>query len=187
CSYELLTNDMLVDGNNIEALAEKYGAQTSGQGETVRPQSMHMFYMSVCNPKASVVTSRVFRSRIAIVQIIEEDILRPAYGSAIMSVACYARAQGYEHFILVDKMFFAKCLHKNKFFLHHCIVAYVLRNYDYVLYLDVNIGVVNPKRRIEDYIDEDLDLIFFERMANWGLTTETYLARNSQRAQNLLN
>ncbi|VDO42924.1 unnamed protein product [Haemonchus placei] len=134
-----------------------------------------------------MVSSSMKESHIAIVQVVEENIYRPAYGHAIMSVACYAKAQRYDHFILVDQMFFAKCLHKNRFFLQHCIVAYVLRNYDYVLFLDTNIGVVNPKRRIEEYVDENVDLIFAERAENWEFVTETYLVKNSKRALNFLN
>ncbi|XGW14984.1 hypothetical protein V3C99_000903 [Haemonchus contortus] len=134
-----------------------------------------------------MVSSSMKESHVAIVQVVEENIFRPAYGHGIMSVACYAKAQRYDHFILVDQMFFAKCLHKNRFFLQHCIVAYVLKNYDYVLFLDTNIGVVNPKRRIEEYIDENVDVIFAERTENWEFATETYLVKNSKRALNFLN
>ncbi|PIO71401.1 hypothetical protein TELCIR_06704, partial [Teladorsagia circumcincta] len=61
------------------------------------------------------------------------------------------------------------------FFRRHCIVAKYMEdseNLDYVLFIDSDIGVVNPKKRIEDFIDPLADIIFFDRFYNW----EAYLA-----------
>ncbi|KAK6037318.1 hypothetical protein COOONC_25177 [Cooperia oncophora] len=49
---------------------------------------------------------------------------------------------------------------------------------DYVLFIDSDIGVVNPKRLIEDFIDPQADIIFYYRFFNWEVMAGSYLVRN---------
>ncbi|EYC10694.1 hypothetical protein Y032_0054g2502 [Ancylostoma ceylanicum] len=49
--------------------------------------------------------------------------------------------------------------------------------------IDADIGVVNEKRRIEEFIDWDKDIIFYERFFNFEVTAGTYLAKNSEAAR----
>ncbi|KAK6036673.1 hypothetical protein COOONC_25822 [Cooperia oncophora] len=68
----------------------------------------------------------------------------------------------------------------------HCVVAHILPNYHTVLYIDADMGVVNPKRRIEEYIDDNVEITFFDRFYNWEVAAGSYIVRNTKWAQNFL-
>lgn len=48
---------------------------------------------------------------------------------------------------------------------------------DWVLFLDADIGVINPDHLIEEFIDPSYDLIFYERSYNLEIAAGSYLAR----------
>jgi hypothetical protein len=49
-----------------------------------------------------------------------------------------------------------------------------------MLFIDGDIGVVNPYRLIEEFIDDRVNIIFYDRLFNWEVATGSYLIRNSQ-------
>ncbi|KJH41493.1 hypothetical protein DICVIV_12527 [Dictyocaulus viviparus] len=57
---------------------------------------------------------------------------------------------------------------------------------DYLLFIDSDIGVVNPKRRIEEFIDEDVEIMFYDRFYNWEVMAGSYLVRNSRWSRSFL-
>ncbi|RCN51242.1 hypothetical protein ANCCAN_02603, partial [Ancylostoma caninum] len=73
-----------------------------------------------------------------------------------------------------------------RFFQRHCIVANTLPQYDYILFMDADMGVVNPKRRIEEYLDSKADIIFYDRFYNWEIAAGSYLVKNTTWSQNFL-
>ncbi|VDM56513.1 unnamed protein product [Angiostrongylus costaricensis] len=75
------------------------------------------------------------------------------------------------------------------FFRRHCVVAQFLKEFtefDYVLFIDSDIGVVNPKRRIEEFIDPKMEIIFYDRFFNWEVMAGSYLVRDSKWSQTFL-
>ncbi|KHJ75284.1 hypothetical protein OESDEN_25100 [Oesophagostomum dentatum] len=48
-------------------------------------------------------------------------------------------------------------------------------------------GVVNPKRRIEEYIDPSAEIIFYDRFYNWEVAAGAYLAKNTEWTVEFLN
>ncbi|CAD6186814.1 unnamed protein product [Caenorhabditis auriculariae] len=73
-----------------------------------------------------------------------------------------------------------------KFFRRHCVVAKILPNFEAVLFIDADIGVVNPKRRIEEYMDSNFDVVFYDRFYNWEITAGSYIVRNTSFAVKFL-
>ncbi|KAI1703580.1 hypothetical protein DdX_14817 [Ditylenchus destructor] len=54
---------------------------------------------------------------------------------------------------------------------------------NWVLFLDGDIGVINPTHEIEEFIHErtdvEMELIFFERLITWEIMAGAYLAKNT--------
>ncbi|VDM60162.1 unnamed protein product [Angiostrongylus costaricensis] len=57
---------------------------------------------------------------------------------------------------------------------------------DYILFLDSDMGVVNPKRRIEEFLDENAEVIFYDRFYNWEVMAGSYLIKNSNWSRTFL-
>ncbi|VDK47329.1 unnamed protein product [Gongylonema pulchrum] len=47
----------------------------------------------------------------------------------------------------------------------------------YVLFVDSDMGVINPKRRIEEFIVKDKDIVFCNRLWNVEIMAGSYLAK----------
>lgn len=62
------------------------------------------------------------------------------------------------------------------------MVAQHLGNYDYLLFLDADMGVVNPQRRIEEFIDNRFDVTLYDRFYNAEIVAGAYLLKNSPTA-----
>ena len=76
-------------------------------------------------------------------------------------------------------------------FRRHCLVVEFLTNrtvteVDWILFLDADIGVINPEHMLEEYLIDDVsgtnidaDLIFHRRLFNGEIMAGTYFARFS--------
>ncbi|EGT30835.1 hypothetical protein CAEBREN_12788 [Caenorhabditis brenneri] len=113
---------------------------------------------------------------------------------SIYTLRCYSQIQSYQFIIARDtdylwcnqsdvslKMHFSPIFENRiqKFFRRHCVAAKILPNYDALLFLDADIGVVNPKKRIEDYLPDGVDVVLYDRFYNWEVAAGSYIVRNS--------
>ena len=65
-------------------------------------------------------------------------------------------------------------------FRRHCITLNVLRDnpqLEYILFMDADMGIVNPNHLIEDYIDPAFDLILYERIFNFEVMAGSYIIK----------
>ncbi|KAI1731339.1 hypothetical protein Ddc_00146 [Ditylenchus destructor] len=83
-----------------------------------------------------------------------------------------------------------KCNQKDFMFRRHCVLAQLLRQtseLEYVVFLDADVGVINPNHLLEEYISESgADLIFYERIFNYEVMAGSYIVRRSNYSINFL-
>ncbi|RCN48457.1 hypothetical protein ANCCAN_05452 [Ancylostoma caninum] len=82
---------------------------------------------------------------------------------------------------LNGKDYSSVCEQKDITFQRHCIVAEILKrnNFTWVLFVDSDIGIVNEKRKLEEFIRQDAHVIFYERFFNFEVMAGSYFAKKS--------
>ncbi|ETN82410.1 hypothetical protein NECAME_07987 [Necator americanus] len=125
--------------------------------------------------------------KIGIITVIDASTTKGALKYAMTTVACYAKVQRYEYRIVNESLYYEKCTQTKPEFRRHCIVGLLLPNYDYILFVDAHIGVVNPKRRIEEFIDDRADIVLYDQFRTPELMSGSYLIRNSTWAYKFLD
>ncbi|VDO28277.1 unnamed protein product [Heligmosomoides polygyrus] len=81
--------------------------------------------------------------KIAIVSVLDVSSSRTKYSTAMASMECYALRQNYTYLVANGANYRNDCKHKDITFQRHCIVAILLSSFDWILFVDADIGVVN--------------------------------------------
>ncbi|CAI5452205.1 unnamed protein product [Caenorhabditis angaria] len=134
-----------------------------------------------------IVAKELFDNGIAIVVVVSKGTDPKNYEIALNSLECYAKTQNYDYILAIDSDYDAVCKQNDKLFRRHCVVTKILPNYDALLFLDADIGVVNPKRRIEEFLEDGVDVTFYDRFFNVEIAIGSYILRNTPYAINLIN
>ncbi|CAJ0606297.1 unnamed protein product [Cylicocyclus nassatus] len=121
------------------------------------------------------------RSNIAILTIVKSNSDRARYKTAMDSMECYALQNNYTYLQLYGENFKTICEQNHIHFQRHCIVAHILKihHYRWVLLLDADVGVVNEKRRLEEYIKEEANIILYDRFLSFQVAAGSYFAKKS--------
>uniref|UniRef100_A0A914EP94 Nucleotide-diphospho-sugar transferase domain-containing protein n=1 Tax=Acrobeloides nanus TaxID=290746 RepID=A0A914EP94_9BILA len=88
-----------------------------------------------------------------------------------------------------DNVYAKNCEHNDFFFRRHCATVNYMKNHietQYVLFIDGDMGVINPNHYIEEYIEPGMDLIFYNRYFDYEFMAGSYIAKNSEYARNFL-
>ncbi|KAM3718126.1 DNA ligase [Dirofilaria immitis] len=129
--------------------------------------------------------SQVAEIKIAVITILKDLNNINEYRLAMKTFECYCMYRRYAWIVInvsQNNTLKLLCPHEQFFFQRHCVVAQFLQennDYDYVLFVDSDMGVINPKRRIEEYIVDDKDIIFYNRIWNFEVMAGSYLAKNT--------
>lgn len=74
-------------------------------------------------------------------------------------------------------------------FRRHCVLYHHLINnpsVEYLLVLDADMGIINPNHLIEDYINQDIDLLFYNRLYAYEIMAGSFIVKNTKFTQNFL-
>uniref|UniRef100_A0A0K0ENY6 Nucleotide-diphospho-sugar transferase domain-containing protein n=1 Tax=Strongyloides stercoralis TaxID=6248 RepID=A0A0K0ENY6_STRER len=132
--------------------------------------------------------------QIAIVMVNEEYSL-PKYVQAIRSVWCYSLQYNYTFVILNEYRnpeLSINCNQKDFMFRRHCLISnFGQKNEDkikYIVFIDGDMGVVNPLHRLEEYLPKNEEEIFFcDRIFNYEIMAGSYIIRNNLYTRNFIN
>ncbi|WKX98043.1 hypothetical protein Q1695_013606 [Nippostrongylus brasiliensis] len=106
------------------------------------------------------------------------------------SLECYAKGNNYKLLVVdVDKDEKVKSFcanHQALKFKRHCAVAAYLDTTDWMLVVDDETGVVNPQHCIEEWIDNSVDILLYEKLQSWEISSSSYLVRNSDFSREFL-
>ncbi|GMT07648.1 hypothetical protein PENTCL1PPCAC_29822, partial [Pristionchus entomophagus] len=109
------------------------------------------------------------------------------YEKAKNSLECYVALHGYNLFIEVDNKFEECAHHKDKFFRRHCHVHKLMetkmKEGDWVLVIDGDVGVINPKRLIEEYLEHGYEIYLVNRFYFWEYAMSNYIVKNNLRGR----
>lgn len=115
------------------------------------------------------------------------------YQMALDTVRCYGRHFKYDVHVIHGKnesSVVKKCQQKDFMFRRHCILSLKMSTISnsWLLFLDGDMGVVNPNHLIEDYIplDEKIQIVFYKRIMNHEVMAGSYIVRNSHWSRQFL-
>uniref|UniRef100_A0A0N5CA20 Nucleotid_trans domain-containing protein n=1 Tax=Strongyloides papillosus TaxID=174720 RepID=A0A0N5CA20_STREA len=130
---------------------------------------------------------------ITIISIVNTDDLSN-YELAYQTTKCYSLVYGYD-FITVNinyyKNILSKCNQTDFMFKRHCFLSYYLKEIipysKYVLFIDADIGVINPTHNLTKYLPiKDEEILFEERIFNYEISAGSYFVKNDVYARDLL-
>ncbi|GMR44648.1 hypothetical protein PMAYCL1PPCAC_14843, partial [Pristionchus mayeri] len=77
-----------------------------------------------------------------------------------------------------------------KFFRRHCHIHKLMTTEipedSWIIFIDSDIGVVNPNRLIEEYIEDGYEIYLFDRFYNWEYAAQ-YMVKNNKRGRDWVN
>ncbi|GMT20771.1 hypothetical protein PFISCL1PPCAC_12068, partial [Pristionchus fissidentatus] len=110
-----------------------------------------------------------------------------AFATAINSVRCYAALHGYSVSVEFDNKFKECEVHKDKFFRRHCHTHKLMQKEipqdTWTLFIDGDVGIVNPNRLVEEFLESGYEIYLFDRFFNWEYAALSYLVKNNERGR----
>ncbi|KAF8371801.1 hypothetical protein PRIPAC_78230, partial [Pristionchus pacificus] len=126
---------------------------------------------------------------VSIIIVLNDEVVLDNYRTALKSIERYSTLHEYQ-FRLENDTKYKKCSrHENKFFRRHChshqLMLNELNESSWILFTNPDVGVVNPNKLIEDFIDPEFDIYLYNRFNNWEYATQ-YLVKNNERSRSWL-
>uniref|UniRef100_A0A0N4Z1F7 Nucleotid_trans domain-containing protein n=1 Tax=Parastrongyloides trichosuri TaxID=131310 RepID=A0A0N4Z1F7_PARTI len=133
------------------------------------------------------------RPSISILMVVDNNDIQN-YDIALKTVKCYAAHYKYNYSLLninYHRKLTKNCKQRDFMYKRHCFLAnYLKHNFedgDIILFLDADIGVINPNHILEKYIPiGNEEIIFYERIFNHEIAAGTFFIKNSNYSRQFL-
>lgn len=132
-------------------------------------------------------------ANIGIVIVLNDVKDEDNYQMALDTVRCYGRHFQYDVHIIHannEKNILEQCQQKDFMFRRHCVLSLKMSSISnsWLLFLDGDMGIINPNHLIEDYIPKDpkAQIIFYNRIMNHEVMAGSYLIQNSEWSRKFL-
>uniref|UniRef100_A0AC35FGD5 Nucleotide-diphospho-sugar transferase domain-containing protein n=1 Tax=Panagrolaimus sp. PS1159 TaxID=55785 RepID=A0AC35FGD5_9BILA len=131
-------------------------------------------------------------TQIVIFVVVEKEEDLNLYELAQSSLLCYSKIYGYKFIRTIlekDAALAKNCPQKDFMFKRHCVtVNFLTQNpdIDYLLFIDADMGIINPNHFLEDYIYPGFDLLFYERIYDSEIVAGSYLLKNTPYAREFI-
>ncbi|KAL3997700.1 hypothetical protein ACH3XW_12000 [Acanthocheilonema viteae] len=129
---------------------------------------------------------------IAIITVLLNRNNDEEYRLAQESFECYALYHNYKWIIIdlsANVTLQRLCPHGDFMFARHCVTAEVMKDANdiqWFLFIDADMGVINPNHLIEEWIDNNVNLILYNRIFNHEVMAGSYLAKNTPYSRKFL-
>ncbi|MFH4979804.1 hypothetical protein AB6A40_006513 [Gnathostoma spinigerum] len=133
---------------------------------------------------------------ITVITIMDNTKNRKNYALALDTMRCYCKGHGYNYILLdlsTNNTFDKACKHQHIWYRRHCVLAEILKRapaYNtsgtWFVAVDADTGVINPRHKIQEWINDAVDIIFYNRIWQFELMAGIFMVKKSLLAEQLL-
>ncbi|MFH4978593.1 hypothetical protein AB6A40_005302 [Gnathostoma spinigerum] len=140
--------------------------------------------------------SSIPNEHITVITILDNKKKLKDYALGLDTMRCYCRGRGYNYIQLdlsTNNSFDKACKKQHIWYRRHCVLAEILKRapvYNssgtWFVAVDADTGVINPRHKIQEWIDDTVDIIFYNRIWQFELMAGIFMVKKGLLAEEFL-